>query len=130
MNIDNTIYYSNVVNAFSVYIDVDYAIESNVKNLVYLVQPDFGGNATVSGTVNVTGNVVSTNTANANTPLSISGTVYPGSTVTINSEIKMVESISNGTEFVVNSAFNNNVTDGRMVVNKVFSYKVVTLNIE
>lgn len=123
-----TVHKANVTAIASFFITVDNFIESNVTNLVYLVEPKLGGNATVSGTVNVSGNEVSTNTSNVNTPLSIVGAVYPGSTVTVNSEIRIVDSVTNGTHFVVNSAFNNAVTDGILRVNEVFSYNVVTLN--
>ena len=73
---------------------------------------------TVSGTVNISGTVVTGNTTGANTTRFL-GNVVVGSEVTINNESRTVTTVTNNDYLIVNSAFSRAATNKYLVANSV-----------
>ena len=73
---------------------------------------------TVSGTVNISGSVITGNTTGANTTHFV-GNVVVGSEVTINNETRLVTTVTNSDYLIVNSAFSNAATDKYLVANSI-----------
>lgn len=63
---------------------------------------------TISGTVNASGNLITTNTA------TLVGSLSSGNTITLNTETKQIISV-NATSVIVNSSFSYSVTDKQLV---------------
>ena len=82
---------------------------------------------TVTGTVNVSGTVVTGNTTGANTTYFV-GNVVVGSEITINNETRLVTTVTNSTSLVVNSAFAQSATNKYLVANSVLVKTVSSIS--
>jgi len=82
---------------------------------------------TVTGTVNISGTVVTGNTTGANTTYFV-GNVVVGSEITINNETRLVTTVTNSGSLIVNSAFTQTATNKYLVANSVLVKNVSSIS--
>ena len=107
-------------------LSLNVALNANVANLVYIVNPNFRQIATVFGTVNTSGNLVIANTSNANTPTSFVGTIYIGNEIIIDGETKSVVNV-NANTITVNTNWSSPGSNKYLTVYENHTFNVVTL---
>jgi hypothetical protein len=122
-----TIVNAHIESMSSNNLTLNVAINANVSNLVYLVEPNFREILTVPGTVNTSGSLVTANTSNANTPDFI-GKAFIGNQIIIGSETKTVTGVT-GTTITVDSNWTSPGNDKYLKVYESHSFNVVTLTI-
>lgn len=82
---------------------------------------------TVTGTVNVSGTAVEGNTTGSNTTYFV-GNVVVGSQITVNNETRIVTTVTDDNNLVVNSAFTHAATDKYLVANSIIIKSVSAIS--
>ncbi len=107
-------------------LSLNVALNANLSNLVYVVNPNFRQIALVGGTVNTSGNLVVANTSNANTPTSFVGTIYIDNEIIIDGQTKTVVNV-NASTITVNTNWTSPGSNKYLTVYENHTFNVVTL---
>jgi hypothetical protein len=116
---------ANVVSITANVVTTNLEINGSGTNLVYLVDPNYV-NIDFVGSVDISGNVVTANTSNAETISSYVGYIYIGNEIIANGETRTVVNVQSN-NITVNSDFDNSGDDKYLAVYENHSFNVVTL---